>query len=108
MAFASSYRGTAILIAKAVGAFTARQFNMLVLLAIGAVLLEAQTDLTLDEEQRLAQAAMLTRQHRFTDAEAKLKGISIPPDPKRAIAFYRLRAAIDAGLQRPKESADEM
>jgi predicted Zn-dependent protease len=75
---------------------------------MGAALLEAQTDLALEEQQRLAQAAVLTRRHRFADAEVMMKGVSIPSDPKRSIAFHRLRAAIDAGLQRPKESAVEM
>jgi Tfp pilus assembly protein PilF len=75
---------------------------------ISASLLRAQPGPALDEQQKLAQAATLARQHRFTEAEALIKGITIPPDTKRAIAFHRLRAAINAGLQRPKESAEEM
>ncbi|HEY7302628.1 MAG TPA: tetratricopeptide repeat protein [Bryobacteraceae bacterium] len=97
----------AIVIARAVWS-TIRRIYKLVLLVIAAFLLQAQTTPGLDDNQKLAQAASLTRQHHFAEAEALVKGIGIPPDPKRAVAFHRLRAAIAAGLQRPKESAEEM
>jgi len=60
------------------------------------------------DQQKLAEAVGLTRQHRFAEADRLLEGVKAPENRTQAIAFHRLRAAIDAGLKRPKESAEEM
>lgn len=90
------------------GSIYVRTVLELGLLILSVASLQAQPSAALSEQQKLAQAAALTRQHRFAEAEAFIKGLSAPPDPARGIAFHRLRAAIDAGLQRPKECAEEM
>ncbi len=77
--------------------------STVVILLLSTVLLRAQ-----DDQQRLAEAAGLARQHRFAEAEQVIEGVKAPGDPSREIAFHRLRAAVDAGLKRPKESAEEM
>ncbi len=59
-------------------------------------------------EQKLAQAVALARAHRFAEADEELKGVSAPSDPKQAIAFHRLRASIQAALQRPEQASAEM
>jgi hypothetical protein len=75
--------------AKAPGVFTSEGFHATIFLALSVALLQAQPS----EQQKLAQAAALTRQHRFGEAEMFVKGIPVPPDPAHGIAFHRLRAA---------------
>lgn len=79
----------------------------LLLFALCAALLHAEPRQATDD-QKLGEAAGLARQHRFAEAERLMRGVDSPEDPIRGIAFHRLRAAIAAGLQRPKESAEEM
>jgi len=80
----------------------------MLLFAICATLLHAGPAGRENDQQKLAEAAGLARQHRFLEADRAIQGVSVPPDLTQAIAFHRLRAAIDAGLKRPKESAEEM
>lgn len=70
--------------------------------------IHGQTDSPRSAQEALAQAAALARQHQFTAAERLIEGVSAPADPAQGIAFHRLRAAIYAGLKRPRESAQEM
>lgn len=100
------FQTAVILIAKATKVFT---FKLLLILpALCAMSLQAQSSASLTDQQKLAEAATLARQHRFTDAQQIIEGVPVPSEPARAIAFHRLRAAINAGIQRPKESAEEM
>ncbi len=94
--------------AKARGAFTSKRFHKLLLLVACTALMRAQPSTPNRDQPKLAEAAALTRQHRFAEAQALVEGISAPSDPAHGIAFHRLRAAIDAGLQHPKEAAEEM
>ena len=70
--------------------------------------MHGQADSPRSEQQALSQAAALARQHQFTAAERLIEGIGAPADPVQEIAFHRLRAAIYAGLRRPRESSQEM
>jgi tetratricopeptide (TPR) repeat protein len=70
--------------------------------------IHGQTDSSRADQQVLAQAAALTRQHEFAAAERLIQGVSAPLDPAQGIAFHRLRAAIYAGLKGPGESSEEM
>jgi len=54
------------------------------------------------------QAVQLARDHRYAEAEATLKGVSVPADPAQKIAFYRLRAAIASGLGHFAAAAENM
>ncbi len=90
------------------GVFTYERLHKLILPIACAALIHAQPRTLTSEPQKLAEAATLARQHRFAEAQALVEGISAPSDPARGIAFHRLRAAIDAGLQHPKETAEEM
>ena len=79
-----------------------------IFLLFSGLQMHGQTDSPRAEQQVLAQAAALARQHQFTAAERLIQGVSAPPDPAQGIAFHRLRAAIYAGLKRPRESSQEM
>jgi len=69
----------------------------MLLFAICATLLHAGPAGRENDQQKLAEAAGLARQHRFLEADRAIQGVSVPPDLTQAIAFHRLRAAIDAG-----------
>lgn len=77
---------------------------------IAAVLLRGQSPQRTQQEtqQKLSDAAALARSHRFSEAEQALQGAAVPSDPNQAIAYHRVRAAIDAGLQRPQQASLEM
>jgi Flp pilus assembly protein TadD len=77
-------------------------------LLFSALQIHGQTNSPGTQQEALAQAAALTRQHQFAEAERLIEGIRAPLDPARGIAFHRLRGAIYAGLKRPKESSQEM
>lgn len=85
-----------------------KNIYVVALLLSGVLLLWGQATITPGDQQKLAEAAGLARQHRFAEADRLLEGVKPPENRGQAIAFYRLRAAIDAGLKRPKESAEEM
>ncbi len=56
-----------------------------------------------EPQRKLPQAAALARSHRFSEAEQALQDVAVPSDPNQAIAYHRLRAAIDPGLKRPSK-----
>jgi tetratricopeptide (TPR) repeat protein len=61
-----------------------------------------------DPTQALKQAIQLTREHRYTEAESALKGVSPPANPAHKIAFLRLKAAIASGLGHFAAAAEDM
>ncbi len=80
----------------------------IILLLFSGLQVHGQPDSPRSEQQALAQAATLARQHQFAAADRLIEGLSAPADPAQCIAFHRLRAAIYAGLKRPRESSREM
>ncbi len=57
---------------------------------------------------RLQSALQLARAHNYREADHLLSGLEPPEDIRGAIAFYRLKAAVDAGLARPGEASADM
>jgi tetratricopeptide (TPR) repeat protein len=88
------------------GLSTPELFSKISLLFAAALMLGAAANQ--GAEQKLAQAVALARAHRFAEADEELKGVSAPSDPKQGIAFHRLRASIQAALQKPEEASAEM
>jgi tetratricopeptide (TPR) repeat protein len=81
-------------------------FPLLLLCPAFSALVCAQTHP--DPNLTLKQALQLTREHRYAEAEAVLKGINPPADAARKIAFYRLKAAIASGLGHFEAAAQDM
>ncbi len=91
------------------GVSTAEAFLKLSILLVAALLVGAQTNSSSEQTQeKLAEAASLARLHRFAEAERAMEQVKAPEDPKQAIAFHRLRASIDAGLNKKQECSAEM
>ena len=57
---------------------------------------------------RLEWATALSRLHRFQEAKAAMRGIPAPSDDPQGIAFYRLKASVDAGLLDFEGASDAM
>lgn len=68
----------------------------------------AQPQVQGDPNATLKQALQLAREHRYTEAEAALKGVAAPANPAQKIAFYRLKAAIASGLGHFTAAAADM
>lgn len=81
-------------------------FTWIAFLLIGSP--RAQLQPPDDPNAPLKQALQLAREHRYSEAEATLKGIPAPSDPAQKIAFYRLKAAIASGLGRYSSAAEDM
>ncbi|MDP9340374.1 MAG: tetratricopeptide repeat protein [Acidobacteriota bacterium] len=58
--------------------------------------------------EAVKQAIQLTREHRYADAEAALKGVPPPQTPAQKISFLRLKAAIASGLGHFTAAAEAM
>jgi tetratricopeptide (TPR) repeat protein len=71
-------------------------FSSIILVLIGNAL--GQESPQNESNLAIRQAVQLTREHRYAEAEAALKGVNVPADPAQKIAFYRLKAAIASGL----------
>jgi tetratricopeptide (TPR) repeat protein len=80
--------------------------SWIILLLAGSAL--AQPQVQGDPNAALKQALQLAREHRYTEAEAALKGVSAPANPAQKIAFYRLKAAIASGLGHFTAAAADM
>jgi len=78
-----------------------------VLLIAGMVFAQAPGTPT-NFTQTLDHALQLARMHRYTEAEAVIKGLPPPPDHEQRIAFYRLKAAIASGLGHSDAAAQNM
>ena len=63
---------------------------------------------TRDQKIRSAWAAVLARLHRYREASSALAGVDPPRLPQERISFYRLKAAIAAGLGDSASAATEM
>ena len=62
-----------------------------------------------DEGQlALRLAIQLTREHRYSEAQAALNGVAAPASAPQKIAFYRLKAAIASGLGQFSVAAEDM
>jgi LmbE family N-acetylglucosaminyl deacetylase/tetratricopeptide (TPR) repeat protein len=61
-----------------------------------------------DNAGNLREALRLARIHRFEEADALLADASTPEESAGAVAFYRLRAAVDSGLKRPLAASEDM
>jgi len=61
-----------------------------------------------DQKIRSAWAAVLARLHRYREASSALSGVAPPRSPQEQISFYRLRAAIAAGLGDSASAATAM
>ena len=62
-----------------------------------------------DEGQlALRLAIQLTREHRYSEAQAALNGVAAPASAAQKIAFYRLKAAIASGLEQFSVAAEDM
>ena len=76
---------------------------------LAVVVLCGQTGvLSPDTQRKLSDAAGLARAHQFAEAERLLEGVPVPEDRAQAVAFYRLHAAIDSGLERPEQASQDM
>jgi Flp pilus assembly protein TadD len=53
-------------------------------------------------------AAVLARQHKYTEAQTALAGLSPPKDPQERIGFHRLKASVALGLGNAPAAASEM
>jgi tetratricopeptide (TPR) repeat protein len=82
------------------------KFSSIVLVLVGSAM--GQQPPQTDSNLAIKQAVQLTREHRYAEAEATLKGVNAPPDPAQKIAFYRLRAAIASGLGHFAAAAENM
>jgi tetratricopeptide (TPR) repeat protein len=81
-------------------------FSSVILILIATAV--AQTPSQNESNVAIRQAVQLAREHRYTEAEAALNGVSAPADPAQKIAFYRLRAAIASGLSHFAAAAENM
>jgi len=61
-----------------------------------------------DQKIRSAWAAVLARLHRYREASSALAGLAPPRSPEERVSFYRLKAAIAAGLGDPASAATAM
>lgn len=61
-----------------------------------------------DFSKDLKRAVQLTREHRYSEADAVIKGVPPPANPAQKIAFYRLKAAIASGLGHFSNAAEDM
>lgn len=68
----------------------------------------AQEQPRADPSATLKQAIDLTREHRYAEAEAVMKGVAEPANPAQKVAFYRLKAAIASGLKHYNSAAEDM
>ncbi|HEX4748154.1 MAG TPA: tetratricopeptide repeat protein [Bryobacteraceae bacterium] len=59
-------------------------------------------------QKELEQAVTLARQGHYAEAEKALAGVSEPDDLNRRIAFHRLKAAVDSGVNKPQLAVEEM
>lgn len=85
------------------------RFYFLVLaFLLSAADLRAQASASSNSNAALKQAVDLTREHRYAEADAALKGVTLPANPAQKIAFYRLKAAIASGLQHYDSAAEDM
>ena len=82
------------------------RFSSIILVLVGSAM--GQQPPQTDSNLAIRQAVQLTRQHRYAEAEATLKGVNAPADPAQKIAFYRLRAAIASGLGHFAAAAENM
>jgi len=82
------------------------KFWSIILVLVGSAM--GQQPPQTDSNLAIRQAVQLTRQHRYAEAEATLKGVNAPADPAQKIAFYRLRAAIASGLGHFAAAAENM
>ena len=82
------------------------KFSSIVLMLVGSAM--GQQPPQNDSNLAIRQAVQLTREHRYAEAEATLKGVNAPADPAQTIAFYRLRAAIASGLGHFVAAAENM
>jgi Flp pilus assembly protein TadD len=53
-------------------------------------------------------AVVLARQHKYTEAQTALAGLSPPKDPQERIGFHRLKASVALGLGNASAAASEM
>lgn len=59
-------------------------------------------------ETRIEQAIRLTREKRYAEARRELRSVSAPSDPRAALVFHRLNAAVASGLADHAEAARQM
>lgn len=76
--------------------------------ALRSVVLLFFTALLAFGQKELEQAVTLARQGRYAEAEKALAGVPEPDDLNRRIAFHRLKAAVDSGLNKPQLAVEQM
>ncbi len=81
-------------------------FPWIICLLAGSVW--AQQPVQGDPNAALKQALQFAREHRYSEAEAALKGVPAPANPAQKIAFYRLNAAVASGLGHFSAAAEDM
>ncbi len=88
-----------------------QRFFVLLLLFIGSLIagkVFAVVPAAPQDVQTLERALQLARAHRYTEAQAIMRGVSPPVDRQQRIAFYRLKAAIASGLGHSIAAAENM
>jgi tetratricopeptide (TPR) repeat protein len=85
-----------------------RPYFFVIAVLLAAPNLDAQEQARTDSSATLKQAINLTREHRYAEADAALKGVATPANPAQKVAFYRLKAAIASGLKHYDSAAEDM